>query len=149
MGESVAILFIFFILLMFGFVFYMRILGSSAKVDIEESIQLKAIAIAQKASFLPEMQCSQENVRIENCIDRIKLEFMEELTSKNKPYYYDLFGFSSIKVVLVSPNTGEFLVYNNTPEKYLDKLSTFIPTSLYDPETGSYQFAILVVEVFK
>ena len=46
MGESVAILFIFFVLLVFGFVFYMNVMKGSAKVDIEENIELKAIGIA-------------------------------------------------------------------------------------------------------
>ena len=72
MGESVAILFIFFILVVFGFVFYMNVMRGSAKVQMEENIQLKAIGIAQKASFLPELQCSEENVRVENCIDLLK-----------------------------------------------------------------------------
>ncbi len=92
MGESVAILFIFFILLIFGFVFYANVMRSSAKVELEENIQLKAISIAQKASFLPELQCSEENVRKEDCIDLLKLESASSLLDSNNIYYFDIFG---------------------------------------------------------
>ncbi len=58
MGETIGILFVFFILVVFGFVFYMNVMKGSSKVEMEENIQLKTIGIAQRASFLPELQCS-------------------------------------------------------------------------------------------
>ena len=151
MGESVGILFIFFILVMFSFVFYMNVMQSSAKSDSEENIQLKAIGIAQKASFLPELQCSEENIRQENCIDLLKLEASANLLSENNLYYYDIFEFSDIKVKRVFPfgNAHEWILYNHSSSNYSSKLSTFIPTSLYDPETKKYDFGVLSVEVYK
>lgn len=151
MGESVGILFIFFILVMFGFVFYMNVMQSSAKSDTEENIQLKAIGIAQKASFLPELQCSEENVRQENCIDLLKLTASASLLNENNLYYYDIFEFSNITVKRVFPfdNEQEWILYSYIPPNYTSKLSTFIPTSLYDPETKEYDFGVLSVEVYK
>jgi len=148
MGESVAILFIFFILIVFGFVFYTKVLKSSSKVEIEENVQLKAIAVAQRASFLPELQCSQENVRMENCIDLLKLEHIDEMTLKNKLYYYDVFGFSRIIVEQKYPLTKTLKVYESVPATFKNKLATFIPTSLYNATENSYGFGVLVVEVF-
>ena len=152
MGESVAILFIFFVLLVFGFVFYMNVMKGSAKVDIEENIELKAIGIAQRASFLPELQCSEENVRVENCIDLLKLQAAADLLRSNNIYYYDIFEFSDIKVRRIFPDyTGqnEWLLYSNPLADYTNKLSTFLPSSLFNPKTKKYDFAILVVEVYK
>jgi len=106
MGESIAILFIFFILVVFGFVFYMNIMKGSAKIEIEENIQLKAIGIAQEVSFLPELQCSEENVRVEDCIDLMKLDAASKLLKDNSIYYYDIFEFSKIWVEEVFPNEG-------------------------------------------
>ena len=150
MGESIAILFIFFILVVFGFVFYMNIMKSSAKVEIEENIQLKAIGIAQKASFLPELQCSEENVRVEDCIDVLKLEFASGLLEENNIYYYDLFEFSNITVKRIFPPEIEktWHLYNNTLTGYRNKLSTFIPVSLFNPDSKKYDFGILTVEVY-
>jgi len=150
MGESVAILFVFFILLVFGFVFYMNVMQSSAKVEVEENIQLKAIGVAQKASFLPELQCSEENVRIENCIDGYKLVPASDLISLNQPYYYDVFEFSIIRVKRIFPKPEEvWVLYNNTPANYTNKLSTFIPTSLFNTTSKEYAFGVLAVEVYR
>ena len=148
MGESVAILFIFFILLIFGFVFYANVMRSSAKVELEENIQLKAIAIAQKASFLPELQCSEENVRKEDCIDLLKLESASSLLDSNNIYYFDIFQFSKIYVEKIYPGQQIWPLYNNTLTNYTNKLSTFIPISLFDPKLDNYNFGILVVETY-
>ena len=151
MGESVAILFIFFILIVFGFVFYMKILGSSAQVEIEENIQLRAVGVAQRVSFLPELQCSRDNVRKENCIDLIKLKHIDDIQDEHQLHYFDLFGFSRITVQQLFPSGDDLVVYNNTPASFNDKLSTFIPTSLYnpDPNSGDFGLGVLVVEVFR
>lgn len=148
MGESVAILFIFFILLIFGFVFYANVMRSSAKVELEENIQLKAIAIAQKASFLPELQCSEENVRKEDCIDLLKLESASSLLDSNNIYYFDIFQFSKIYVEKIYPEQQTWPLYDNTLTNYTNKLSTFIPISLFNATSKNYNFGILVVETY-
>lgn len=150
MGESVAILFIFFILLIFGFVFYMNVMRGSSKVEIKENIQLKAIGIAQKVSFLPELQCSEENVRVEDCIDLYKLEAASKLLEENNIYYYDIFEFSNISVERVFPPETRKVwpLYSNVLTNYTNKLSTFIPLSLFDAIEKKYDFGILVVEVY-
>jgi hypothetical protein len=148
MGESIAVLFIFFILVIFGFVFYMNVMKGSVKVEKEENIQLKAIGIAQKASFLPELQCSEENVRKESCIDLYKLEAVAGLLEENNIYYYDVFEFSKIWVEGVFPEEGVWSLYNNPLTEYNNKLSTFIPVSLFDATTKEYDFGILVVETY-
>ncbi|MFC1723967.1 hypothetical protein ACFL0V_07565, partial [Nanoarchaeota archaeon] len=73
MGETIAILFIFFILLVVGAVFYMNIARSSMKKDIQESYDLKAIELAQVISFLPEVQCTESNVVRASCFDLYKI----------------------------------------------------------------------------
>lgn len=148
MGESVAVLFIFFIFLVFGFVFYMNVMGSSAKVEMEENIQLKAIGITQKASFLPELQCSEENVRVEDCIDLLKLNAAASLLKENNLYYYDVFEFSKIWIKKIFPEEDEWLLYNKTLPNYKDKLSTFVPVSLFNPTSKEYSFSILAVETY-
>ena len=148
MGESIAILFIFFILVVFGFVFYMNIMGGSAKIQKEENIQLKAIGTAQKISFLPELQCSEENVRVDDCIDILKLEAASGLLEDNNIYYYDIFEFSTIWVEEIFPETNKWPIYNNTLPEYKNKISTFIPISLFNPTSKKYDFGILAVEVY-
>ncbi|MEA2036585.1 MAG: hypothetical protein U9O94_03700 [Nanoarchaeota archaeon] len=149
MGESIAILFIFFILVIFGFVFYTNIMQSSSKIEKEENIQLKAIGIAQKASFLPELQCSEENVRVDNCIDIYKLKASTDLLATNNIYYYDIFEFSKIYVNEVFPSSSTWDLYENNLTGYKNKIATFIPISLFNATSRDYNFGILVVEVYK
>lgn len=149
MAESVAILLIFFVFIVFGFVFYMNIIKGSTKVEIEENIQLKAISVAQKASFLPELQCSNENVRVENCIDLYKLDAISSLLKENNIYYYDIFEFSKIWVEEISSESNrKWPLYNHTSEDYKNKLSTFVPISLLNPTSKKYNFGILIVEAY-
>lgn len=150
MGESIAILFVFFILLVFGFVFYMNVMQSSAKVEREENLQLKAIGIAQKASFLPELQCSEENVRLENCIDLLKLNAASSLLKINNIHYFDVFEYSRIKVNRIyPPNNEEWTLYNRTLANFSNRLFTNIPISLFNATLKEYSFGILTVEVFR
>jgi hypothetical protein len=148
MGESIAVLFIFFILLIFGFVFYSNIIQSSSKVETEENIQLKAVGVAQKSSFLPELQCSEENVRVEDCIDLLKLDATASVLEQNNIYYYDMFEFSKIWVEEIFPQQRTWELYENKPNNYKDQLSTFIPVSLFNATAKEYYFGILAVEVY-
>jgi len=66
-------------LIVFGFVFYAKVLKGQGVVDLEEKIQLKSIAIAQTASFLPEIECSEGDVRGEGCVDYYKLKKASEI----------------------------------------------------------------------
>ena len=152
MGESIAVLIIFFIIVVIGFVFYMNVLNASSEIEKEENLQLKAIEIAQMASFLPELQCSQDNVRRENCIDLLKLEAAEGLIRKNNiyhMYYNDIFESSNISIEQKFPTNKRWILYENIPENYTNKISTFIPISIFDEKNEQYNFAILSVKVYK
>ena len=100
MGETIVVLFIFFMLIIIGFIFYTKIIKGKIELEKEETSQFKSIEIAQKVMFMPELQCSEDSIIIDNCIDLLKLESAQELmTAKdNEKYYYDLLEFSDIYV---------------------------------------------------
>lgn len=149
MMETIAILFVFFILVGFGFVFYARILKSSVTTQGEEQAQLGAIGIAQKAAFLPELQCSEDNIIKEGCIDILKLNKASAIIPVNQEEYSDMFGFSKIYVNEIFPgNTNWPTLYDNSPSNYKTKLVTHVPISLYDATLKSYSFGVLVVEAY-
>ena len=149
-GESIAILFIFLILVVVGFSFYAKVQKSGFMFQQEENINLLAIETAQKASFLPELQCSRKNIVVDNCFDILKVEAFSGIV-KNNPdlvsHYYDVFGFSLITVEEVYPAAKEWVIYNNTLN---DSSSIFtpVPISLYDAKTGGYYFGALKVKYY-
>lgn len=148
MFETIAILFIFFIIVLFGFIFYTRIQKTTYKAEQEEAVILRAIQIAEKASFLPEIQCSFDNVPVEDCIDKYKLEALTPIIDPNKIYYYRIFGDSRITINQTYPSdTVSWTLYDRPKEG--ERLSTQIPVSIYNPATDQYTFGVIYVEVYR
>ena len=141
MMETILILFIFFILLVFGFMFYARFFTGSARTEEREIAQLKAIQIAQRIADLPEIQCTRNNVRVTNCVDLFKLEVAKTIIgSTNQIHYFDLLGYSDITVKQIYPSSAdEWNIYKKELDNYQSLSSLFIPTIIYDPtESGQY-----------
>ena len=58
MGETLAVLIIFFFLLMFGYSFYAGIQQRNFIQELAQVESLRAIQLAQRVYYLPEIQCS-------------------------------------------------------------------------------------------
>jgi hypothetical protein len=148
MLETISVLAIFFVLVMLGLIFYSKALTSSIETDKEESIQLDAIRISQKISFLPELQCSQQNIVKDNCIDVQKLEAMPEIIKENEVHYFDQLSFSRIIVNEIYPGENEWVLYDRPLNDYNHKIATNIPISIFDPIENKNAFGIINVETF-
>jgi len=161
MGETIAILIIFTLFVSFGLIFYTRMMDESNNEKREENLELWAVQVAQKASFLPELQCSEENVRKDNCIDLLKIKKAAELFEDNRiDHYYPIFGLAKITIIEIFPNDdvhfgadpyrNNVTIYEDKPSD--DKLktteSTFIPITLEDYINKKKYFGIMAVEVY-
>lgn len=154
-GETIAVLFVFFILIAIGFIFYAKIIKGNIESEKEEFSQLKSIGIAQRVMFLPELQCSEDNIIRDNCIDVLKLESTQNVmsASANQLYYYDLLEISDVDVIQIYPTPKKWSIYSRKRE-YLDsqrirdapQFVTNVPISLYDPTTKIFGFGILIIE---
>ncbi|MBR9699306.1 hypothetical protein GOV09_02530 [Candidatus Woesearchaeota archaeon] len=153
MMETIVVLFIFFIIVILGLVFYTRIAKSSLAEKLDQYEELSKIQVAQIASSLPELQCSQDNIVKSNCVDLLKVEAATTVMSNNAADYFDLFAFSRITIYYIYPRTGnwpdEWEIYNVQPDDWDSKLPSYFPISLFDPFTQNYYFGVMVVEVYK
>ena len=150
MGENIAIIFIFILLVVFGMVFFFKVQTVGIKIKQQENIELSAIQVAQKVSFLPELRCSSENVPVPDCYDALKMQNIQSVIEGDQVYYYEIFKYSTIYIEEIFPGNRTWMIYNNRGDKE-SKLSTQIPISIYDPMTstlGSYYFGILHVGVW-
>ena len=146
-GETIAVLFVFFLLVVIGFIFYVGVIKDSIVSEKDELSQLKSIEIAQKVLYLPELQCSEGVVKEkENCIDTLKLEAAEQIIQKNELYYFDVFEFGNIYVKDIYPEPNEWKIYSKITDDFKSNFSTNIPVSLYDPTIKKYSFGILSIE---
>lgn len=154
MGENVAVLFIFFILLIISIVFYAGL--TETKIDIKqgEAFAAKAIEIAQRISYMPEAQCSKDNVIDANCYDIHKLRALAEINKNgtNRVHYYNKFRYANITINQIFPGDGGSInIYNNPKEDYLEKSQIQIPASVCDYTVRPEKcfFSIMIVDVFR
>lgn len=149
MTETIAVMFIFFVLLFFGMIFYYRYVDASIEGKMDENAQRRAIEIATRFIFLPEVQCSGSKTY---CIDLLKLEAFQKVIADDQhvdDYYYNLFAFAKITVQEVYPNTQQsWVVYDKPKQKFTSQKSTYFSVALHDPRTQEYRFGYVKMEVY-
>lgn len=156
MMETIAVLLVFLILLVFVMIFYIKMSQSTNTKAKVESANLKAVEIAQFASFMPELQCSSKNIIEENCFDAVKIGVFRNITINDSrgrvalnTTYFDVFENSRIAIAEVYPNNRSWVIYERRPQaKRLDERTVFIPVSIYDPIETSYSFGMLNVTTY-
>ncbi len=148
MFETIAVLVIFFIIILFGFIFYTRVQESTFAAELEEKTILNAIDLSQSVFFLPELQCIGEH-KID-CIDILKLDAARNIISSNRADYFDLLGYSNIYVEEIYPeSTASILLYDSPKTEDKGQISTQFPISLYDARTDAYSFGVLYIDVYR
>ena len=146
MGETIAVLFIFFILVVIGFIFYGKIVRNNLESEKDEVAQLRSVGIVERVMFLPEVQCSEDNVIKDNCADILKLDAAKQAINANEVYYYDLLEYGNITISQIYPTEQSWVIYSRKLDGYKNKFVTNVPISLYDPSTRKNGFGIISIE---
>ena len=154
MTENVLILFMFFILLGLGLIFYSNVQKESIRKVQEQNFELKTIETAQRVSFLPELQCSTDNIMTDNCFDIFKVEALSLALNEpdNRQLYFPSFGNSKITLKQIyPPPSQEYVIYEKTPPNITDNVSIQLPVSILNASSQpqTYAFGIIEVRVFR
>lgn len=144
MGETIMVLFIFLILLIFGLVFYVRWQKGNVQNIQSEQTSRETVQLAQIFSTLPEVACSFNNVKKENCVDFLKVEAAEDILRQNQEYYYPYFRYSMITITEVYPNQRSWILYENELEE-TSQIAIQLPLSVYDSREKAYYFGYMEV----
>ncbi|MBU0980828.1 MAG: hypothetical protein KJ709_08545 [Nanoarchaeota archaeon] len=154
MGENIAVIFIFFILVAGGLMFYMNIKQRLIQDKFREQQDLMAIELAQKILNLPDLQCTKDNVPVPNCIDSMKIDAVVARAEEDPVGYFRVFGPTEVGIDIiyaaVDPPQNEIHIYGTLDEACPDctrTLTANMPVTLYSPIQGSYSFAVLKVGV--
>ena len=83
LGESIFVVIIIVLLIVFGLVFYAQAQKESIDAESSGFDDLDTIAIAQYATSLVELQCSLQEVQYPNCFDITKLEAFHRVVQGN------------------------------------------------------------------
>jgi len=137
--ETIAVLFIFFILVAFGLIFYARYQQTAVQEKQEQLLASRAMDTTVKALFLPELMCTKGQAEHEdNCVDLIKLNAATPTSSPppspepttpeptpskpliqqkshfqdNSDYYFQLFSYSNVTFIQVYPTSQQWQIYN-------------------------------------
>ena len=148
MGETIAVLFVFFIIIVIGLIFYTKVLKGNISTEKGEQSELRSISIVQKVMFLPEVQCSVNGIIQDNCIDILKINYVKNAMSQNQIFYYDLLEFSDIKIAQIFPSSKNWTLYSRPTDQFQNRYVTNIPISLYDPLARKFGFGIMEVTTY-
>ncbi len=150
MGESIAVMIVFFIILMFGLTFYFNVQKTLILREKAKLNSLKALQVAQKASYMPEFQCSVKGVKYSDCFDINKVQaFYKKVNSSTDYLGYDYeLGTSIVRLYEVYPGNATFTVYeyyvNQT--KVGDVKSSRIPVLLYNYSSQLFSLGIMQID---
>lgn len=154
MTETIAILFIFFILLLFGIIFYYHYSKGAIKEQHQELTEARALDTTVRVLFLPELLCSRgEAEKEENCLDLMKLRQFDGVVQQHlEEYYFHLFSYGKIAVYSLYPEQKEWIVYDKKRDESKGYTPTFFVISLRDDVAGGeeplYSFGYIEIGVY-
>jgi len=154
MTETIAILFIFFILLLFGITFYFRYQKAAFQEKQEELLGARAMETTLKALFMPELICSRGEAEPEdNCFDVLKLNSADAVLQEHlDEYYFEIFSYATITVYKVYPDQKTWVIYDKPKPNFERKEPTFFVVTLRDElasqDQPQYGFGYVSVEAY-
>lgn len=145
LGETIVILVIFALLVVFGVVFYAKYQFWAMDEKMDENADLLAIKIVQKLQFLPEIQCTVQGTQEYNCVDLLKLKAVAGLPPDMKRIYSSMFPRTSLSVVQVYPETRSWSI--NEADAPGRRHFFPVPVALYNASAKQYYFGYLNITV--
>tara|TARA_Y100000310_G_C20614454_1_gene779859 strand:+ start:264 stop:809 length:546 start_codon:yes stop_codon:yes gene_type:complete len=170
-GETVAILAVFFIIIMIAFVVFFNITKGQLEEDRDINIEDRSVGIVKIILTMPELQCSSTAVIENACLDRVKLDVVSSskpdplnpgaittggnIFTSNVQEYFSFLGNTKIQVyqifTRIPDNTDPltpWILYDNSLEDFSTSIQTNIPINIYDPITKKTNFGYIEITTF-
>lgn len=160
MGENLVVLVIFFFLLVVAVVFYAGIQTRNISVKEYEFSKRGIMDTKTFLGRLPELMCVENKDPTVSCVDIVNLGYLKSYwdniknnaTSKERNFYYDLFGDMEIIVrsidILTGDEANNWTIYNNTPQNYRMLDEIYIPITLYNLTSDEYGLGYIEMTVY-
>ncbi len=149
MIETIAVLIVFFFLLVVGMAVYFQLQKASFKRELRGAQEQESLQLVQRALYLPELDCSFVSIQKENCFDAYKLDLFAQMLKQESVFfdYFPVFGYSEITVKSIYPEKSEKILYSNRLEDR-DVIASQSPVLIYDAASSSYSFGIVEVKLY-
>ncbi|MFC1768437.1 hypothetical protein ACFLZX_01610 [Nanoarchaeota archaeon] len=150
LGETIAILLVFMLLVGLGFAFYARVNSISVQRQLIQLEEQRAIHKVQTITNLPELICSSREVVTDYCVDLYKVYAAlgpDGVFQKEVPYYRRLYGNSYVKLHWLSgiDTPIDFLLFNSTVGGSANVFH--FPVLINDPVNNTNHFGMIEVGV--
>jgi hypothetical protein len=157
MFETIAVLVVFFFLLMTGIAFYFGAQKSSIEKEQMRVVELSGLQTALRVLHLPDLDCSILGTRNENCVDKLKLLILANMLKNESVVldYFEGFGFAKISIRQAWPCPDNFcggvIIYDNPPMNaegnvtWSHATTTITPILLLDSWRDEKAFGIIEV----
>ena len=148
--ETISILFIFFILIGLGILFYAKYKNVTFQHQQEAFQEARARELTLRTIYLPELQCSKGQAEAEeHCVDMLKIKNMgawqQELGEKFTDYYFDIFSYAKVTLYQVYPvaqtaeglsSLPEWIIYNKPKQGFKNARTNHFIVALRDDTLG-------------
>ena len=115
MMETIAIIFIFFVLVLFGIIFFYQYSKVSINERNEQFFAERAMRTTLKVLFMPELICTDHGRIEQNCFDVMKLKSAEPIIRENlENYYFNLFSYADITIYQLTKDGAKITDQNNS-----------------------------------
>jgi hypothetical protein len=156
MGETIAVTVIVIVLLVLGIVFWNKMSSTNSEDVKIQSQELSVIEIANIASSLPELQCSESGVSQAKCLDKHKITAMnmsmdDSSQSSIKKYYNEYFGYSKITIMILypipnNPADENITIYDAGLANVATSRLITLPVNIYDSVQDITVYGMIIVE---
>ncbi len=150
--ETIAVIFIFFVLVLFGLIFYYKYQQIDFKEKQEELLASRAMETTIRTLFLPELLCSRGAAESEdNCIDLAKVRPANQAFQDHINYYFEIFSYAEVTLQEVYPDPSQnWTIYSKLKGNWTKREPTYFVVTLRDEAQGeiNYRYGYLKVEVF-
>lgn len=167
MFETIGVLFVFFLLLAFGLIFYAGFQKDNVSNLQSDKTELELVSIAQTIEALTELKCSEQTSITENCYDLLSIEIFSRYMKNTSPglflhvgspntriHYLSIFKNSNITVAVFNESSGNFTnypIYYNDERDEKNKIgrrTNYVPITIKDSRNDEFYFGILYLTVF-
>lgn len=124
MTETIGVMFIFFVLIAFGLLFYFQYQKGAIKEKEIEMLADRAMDTTALTLYLPELACSKGDAEPEgNCFDLMKLRSLNNTAMFDRysnQYYFDIFSYSKITIKQLYPENYTWVLYNKPKTRIVE-----------------------------
>lgn len=152
-GETVAVLLVFIIIMVFGLYWFSTASSASVSGERAELARMELIEITKSVMNLPELQCSVAGTPDATCLDEERVRAFNQLIRSDQAFeehYRSAFlanTQASYKLHIENLRAGgSHQVFDfTTGDENASQQKAAVPVVLYDPVSGRKDFSMLVL----